>query len=562
MTHTAGRRRIGRIALAFLALIVGACQQADDTPPPTLMVLPTLEPTATQTATPTLTPTPSASPTPTLSPTPTSTATATNTPTPTDTITPTPTVTATNTLTATITDTATPSPTPVQIVITSAVGAYARGGPGIEYEPVGVVDADTRFDALAFAVDFRGDVWYLIALDDGVMGWVSEYVAERADGAPLAQIAMAVTIPVTPTLLPTLTPSLTPTITATPTLPPGANARIHDESEVNLRGGPGLAFNRLGMMLPGAPLRLIGRNADRTWFQTQTFDGRVGWVFAELVRLYGIEAGSLPVTWTEPVVVAPPGGGSALPLGARAIFQRGQQVGNRANSFIVIGDSTSARSSEWMPLFNAFRVGSYNLGGYGYLQSTVDFFRGSDSFGADFQTARPGFSTAFVIEPTWADPAVCAPGETPLTCEYRLRKPAVAILYIGIMDMLISTPEVYRQNLDAIVKALIDRGVIPVLTTLTASEQTTTAQGNIEKLRQINTIIRETARRYQIPLVELQQAAYPLPNQGCVEDGHHLSFRVDGVINFTGDEGIYGKDLRELMTLQTLHDLRVNVMGQ
>jgi hypothetical protein len=31
------------------------------------------------------------------------------------------------------------------------------------------------------------------------------------------------------------------------------------------------------------------------------------------------------------------------------------------------------------------------------------------------------------------------------------------------------------------------------------------------------------------------------------------------VVNFNGGERQYGKDLRELLTLQVMHDLRVNV---
>jgi hypothetical protein len=35
---------------------------------------------------------------------------------------------------------------------------------------------------------------------------------------------------------------------------------------------------------------------------------------------------------------------------------------------------------------------------------------------------------------------------------------------------------------------------------------------------------------------------------------------VDGVLNFTGDEEVYGKDRRELLTLEMLHELRVHVI--
>jgi hypothetical protein len=214
-----------------------------------------------------------------------------------------------------------------------------------------------------------------------------------------------------------------------------------------------------------------------------------------------------------------------------------------------------------MPLFFAIGHGSYSLGSYGHLQDTINFFNQTGSFSTTFLTSGAGFSTSFMLDPIWADPAVCQPGETPLVCEIRLKRPAVAIIYIGIMDMITSTPEAYQSNLEAIVRTLIDSGTIPVLTTLTASEVTIAAHGRTETFKRINGIIRDTAARHRIPLIEFQQAAYPLPNQGTVEDGHHLSFRVDGTVNFNGDQNVYGKDLRELMTLQMLHDLKTSVMG-
>jgi hypothetical protein len=75
----------------------------------------------------------------------------------------------------------------------------------------------------------------------------------------------------------------------------------------------------------------------------------------------------------------------------------------------------------------------------------------------------------------------------------------------------------------------------------------------------MNNIIRDTATRYQLPLVEFQRAARRLPNQGCIEDGRHLSYRFDGVVNFGGDEQRFGKDLRELMNLQMMDLLRAYV---
>jgi hypothetical protein len=75
----------------------------------------------------------------------------------------------------------------------------------------------------------------------------------------------------------------------------------------------------------------------------------------------------------------------------------------------------------------------------------------------------------------------------------------------------------------------------------------------------MNNIIRDAAARYNLPLVDFQPAASLLPGQGCISDGRHLTYGVDGVVNFAGDESRYGKDLRELMNLQMMEALRAYV---
>jgi len=35
-----------------------------------------------------------------------------------------------------------------------------------------------------------------------------------------------------------------------------------------------------------------------------------------------------------------------------------------------------------------------------------------------------------VLAPEWANPAACQPGESPLLCEFRLRKPSVANYHV------------------------------------------------------------------------------------------------------------------------------------
>ncbi len=540
-----------RAVLPILILLLAACgSSGDDITPPTVMQLPTLPPTDTP-DTPPSTYTPSATVSPTVSPTPIPpTLTLTNRPTDMPAV------------TLTLAPPTPISPTPVSIIIQSEVGAFVRSGPDTTYPVVGEVNVNAVFTTLAFTINAQGEVWYLIALANGISAWVSQFVATRVDDAPLGQIAMAVTVPPSPTLSPTPTPTPTPTLTATPTLPPGANARIHDASRVNLRTGPSRAHPTLGLLEPGAPLALIGRNTNGTWLEANTLDGRSGWLLGELVNAVTVSVAALTITWTGPDVA--PGiilDGPRLDH-AREIYARGQQMGNRANSFIVIGDSTSADTRLWLALFYAIPKGIYDLGYYPELQQTIDFYRPSNAFGTGFQTAKPGFDSAAIFDTTWASPKVCYPGETPLSCEYRRRQPAAAIIYTGLVDMVTSDANTYYHRLESIITALLDLNVIPILNTITIDESAANNVGFVDTMRQINAAIRDLSARYQLPLIDFEQAANALPHAGTlVDDGRHLSYHTDGVLNFNGDERVYGKNLRELMTLQLLEALRIHVYG-
>lgn len=540
---------IYRALLFLIILLIGGCTtDSQDAPQTTLPPVPgrTLTRTLTRTPTATLSPTQTATPTRTASPTRT----------------PSPTLTRTPTRTPSPTRTASPTPLP-QIVVFSSVGAYVRTGPDVRYDIAGIVDANDSFTALAFANDpVDGSVWYLIELEDGTPAWISGWVAAPDERTDPAVIALALTVPPSPTSTFTLTPSLTPTASPTPTLLPGANARVRQPDGTILYAGPGALFTRLATLTDYQPLYITGRSADLRWLEVMTFTGYSGWVQTIDVNVIGADLAVLPIRQGPPVTATPPPSrllASDVLITARDIYGRGQQMGNNAGTFIVIGDSTSAGTDQILPIYCSFAWGNYNLGSYGELQSAIDFFRGS--FCAKNMTAQSGFPSGAVLDATWSDPAVCLPNENPLDCELRLKKPGVAIIYLGFMNVRTDTVATYGPNLDTIVQTLIRQGVIPVLTTLSTKNDIMVGSGYADAIWSINQTIRATAGRYHVPLIDFQAAAQALPDQGCLIDGFHLSFRVDGATNFTGDEALYGKDLRELMTLQMLYDIQVSVMG-
>lgn len=91
----------------------------------------------------------------------------------------------------------------------------------------------------------------------------------------------------TPTPEPTATPTDTPEPTATPTETPLAQPQAVAGSAINVRGGPGTAFAVVGQLQPGRPVDILGRNADRTWWQVLLGNGNEGWVAASVVDVSG-----------------------------------------------------------------------------------------------------------------------------------------------------------------------------------------------------------------------------------------------------------------------------------
>ena len=542
---------LGYAALFWMGLLLAACgSSTGPSEVPALIAQATWTPTPTITQTATRTSTPS--PTPTITPTPSPTLSVTATPSvpPTPSATETPTATTTQPL----------SPTPEQITVSSGVGAYVRSGPGVAYDVAGIVQPGVSYDALAYAVDADGDVWYLIMLENGVEAWISEWVSVPRENVNLARIAIAATVPPLPSATASFTPTPTSPPTVTLTFLPQPTARTSEAYGVNLRSGAGTEYARLETLPPDTPLHLVGRTADMTWVQVTTPDGRQGWIMAELLNLGATDLSGLAVSWLEPTQATPVASvndpfrvvlSAAIMQQARQIYRHGQQLGNRPSALLLIGDSVNVEGR----FLDSFASGNYDLGEYAYLQPTVDFFRASGTLDASFLTEHAGFKYDMILDPTWADPRICEPGETPLDCEIRTKKPSFAVIHLALNDMLFYSLDDYQVLMNQVLQSLIGYGVIPVLTTFTGADDFRPEQTPI-----YNQVIRETAASFNIPLIDFREAARSLPNHGTGEDGAHLSYPESWHIAFTGDQYIYGVTLRELLTWLMLDELRRNVI--
>lgn len=194
---------------------------------------------------------------------------------------------------------------------------------------------------------------------------------------------------------------------------------------------------------------------------------------------------------------------------ALEILADGIARGNNPQAFSKIGDCES--QTDWF--LDMYDLGSehYSLGKYEELAPVIDYYKGS--FGRTSLAARQGFTAASLMSPIWADPQQCEKGETPLACEYRLHKPAVAFILVGTNDAV--NPPTFEKHMRKAIEYSISQGVLPVLGT---------KADNVEGDHEINATLAKLAYEYELPLWNYWLAVQGLPGKGLQEDGAHLTF--------------------------------------
>lgn len=340
-------------------------------------------------------------------------------------------------------------------------------------------------------------------------------------------------------------------------------ARLTEGTEI--RAGPGSTYEVVAPIPGGTEVTLIARSRVGNWVEIQTggdLRNVRGWIQTGYVAMDGIRLSTLTVrvaadadmnTITDPNLLRL----FAAPIvpeiseSMRVVYAQGQALGNLPNMVVKVGDSNSANPYYLVPI----RTHPVELGPYDFLQDAVAFF--GPTLPEEFITARVGLNTYSLFDPSWADRADCTRGETPLACEYRLTKPAIAIVMFGPNDIRALNSERYREQMARVVEESLAAGVIPVLTTFSSSERD--ADLRAQAIR-FNLIIVETAGQYQVPLINLWAAAQTLPNYGIGSDGVHMTVG-GGRVNFTeGQEARYGVSLQNLLVLHTLDTLRREII--
>jgi len=322
----------------------------------------------------------------------------------------------------------------------------------------------------------------------------------------------------TPSPAPTSTPEPTLTPEATPTTPPELLS-AQATAEAAATAGPAPAD------LPATPIT------------APTESGPTA--AAETPAVLGGPPGVNGVSPEQIAVISP-----ETAAHVREIWALGRQLGRSPQYYSKLGDSTAMTPH----MLARFDEPGLNMGDYAYLQPTIDYYAGVfDEFGV---ATNYGLHSWSIFDPLWAPKEWCQPNEHVLECEFRLNNPSVLIIRLGSNDA--GSPDGFRYNMRLAVQYALDNGVIPVLVT---------KADRFEGDDTNNTILREIAAEYQIPLWDFDRVATTIPGKGLDADGIHMVYYT---ANDYSDPAAFqsGHALQDLTGLIMLDTIRKIVTGE
>ncbi len=329
-------------------------------------------------------------------------------------------------------------------------------------------------------------------------------------------------------------------------------------SRLRLRDMPNTGGNTLQFLNAGEQLSIVQVSDDGMWTEVEVAStGLQGWVASQFIE--PVNASTPPsefefndVVYNGVTIL------SGVNQNAVDIFLRGQEMGNRANVFTKVGDSIT-----FTPWFlDEIGDGNYILDEHDYLQNAIDYFstepaRDENSFKHNSVAMANGWNAGLMQDSDYADPFLCDIEETPLECEYRITRPAIALIMFGTNDVGFIDGYTFRINMEWVVQISIDNGVIPVISTI---------PNRLDKQEEVplfNAIIRDIARKYNIPLWDYKAILDTLPGEGLSGDGVHPNSSPRGGVgqgDFTAINLDYGFPMRNFNAVQILQSLLEQVI--
>ena len=150
--------------------------------------------------------------------------------------------------------------TPMGPFVSAVIEAKIFNGPGLEYEEIGVLEIGKTADVIGIS---QSGKWWIIRLPflESGRGYVSaeNVLAENTDNVQVEEI---------------------PVVTAV--------------SNVNVRNGPGMDYEKIGLLKSGQKANVIGRDSDGLWWVIQIPDlEENGWSSVDYV--VGTNLGNVPI---------------------------------------------------------------------------------------------------------------------------------------------------------------------------------------------------------------------------------------------------------------------------
>ncbi|MGH2587468.1 MAG: SGNH/GDSL hydrolase family protein, partial [Dehalococcoidia bacterium] len=247
------------------------------------------------------------------------------------------------------------------------------------------------------------------------------------------------------------------------------------------------------------------------------------------------------------------------------------KAGRRLDVVAKLGDSITVSPAFLKELTTA----GVQQSAYGPLVAAFDYFNHtlvpSGTLGATPVSAKllnahnAALSSSFRRESLgagnrWFVTDLLAGGESSaLARELAVTQAGVAVVMFGTNDLTLVSVKEFEESLSRLLMDLEQWHVIPLLSTIPN-------RGDRPEFSRLvpsfNAAIRALARVYGVPLIDYGAAMAGLPNGGLNEDGIHPSICPEGPGSLSGACLHYGYNLRNLLTLQALEQLRRGVMEE